>query len=99
MIEDGDLYLAEVAGSTAGALILGDRMSYAPPVDEPELYLVLLVTSRAHKGAGIGSALIEFTLAEARRRGLSLVRVDCWSGGDGKLVEYYRRQGSFERRL
>jgi GNAT superfamily N-acetyltransferase len=84
MIEGGDLYVAEVDGGP---------LPDAPPVDEPELYLVLLLSSRAHQGAGIGSRLIEFTLAEARRRGASLVRVDCWSGGDGKLVEYYRSQG------
>ncbi|GHF46911.1 GNAT superfamily N-acetyltransferase [Amycolatopsis bartoniae] len=90
-IQGGDLQLAEVDGAVVGALILGERVPYVPPVDEPELYLVLLLASRQHRG--VGAALIEFALAEARRRGVSVVRVDCWSGGDGKLVEYYRGQG------
>ena len=91
LIEGGDLHLAEVDGLVVGALILGERVPYVPPVDEPELYLVLLLASRQHRG--VGAALIEFAFAEARRRGVGLVRVDCWSGGDGKLVEYYRGQG------
>ncbi|HKS44815.1 MAG TPA: hypothetical protein VJT49_06795 [Amycolatopsis sp.] len=52
-----------------------------------------MLTSRAHAGCGIGSALLDFARAEALRREIGLLRIDCWSGGDGKLVEYHRRQG------
>jgi GNAT superfamily N-acetyltransferase len=93
MVEGGGLFVAEVDGEPAGALVLGDRPPYAPPVDEPEVYIELLLTSRAHKGQGLGSALIEFARAQARRRDVRLLRVDCWSGGDGKLVAYYRGRG------
>jgi hypothetical protein len=41
-----------------GALVLGDRLSYAPPVDEAEVYIELPLTSRAHHAQGVGPALI-----------------------------------------
>ena len=31
--------------------------------------------------------------ARARGLGISLVRVDCWAGGDGSLIRYYEGQG------
>ncbi|TVT57412.1 GNAT family N-acetyltransferase [Amycolatopsis rhizosphaerae] len=89
----GGLYIGEADGIPVGALVLGERLPYTPPVDEPELYVVLLLTSRRRKGHGVGSALLAFAKEEATRRGVGLLRVDCWSGGDGKLVEYYRSQG------
>ncbi|GLY64552.1 GNAT family N-acetyltransferase [Amycolatopsis taiwanensis] len=93
MATGGGLFIAELDGEPVGALVLGDRLSYAPAVDEPEVYIGLLLTSRAHAGRGVGSALLAFAREETRRRGIGLLRVDCWSDGDGALVEYYRGQG------
>lgn len=93
MATGGGLFIAELDGEPVGALVLGDRLPYSPAVDEPEVYIELLLTSRAHTGRGVGSALLAFAREETRRRGIGLLRVDCWSGGDGKLVEYYRGQG------
>jgi GNAT superfamily N-acetyltransferase len=93
MITGGELFVAEIDEVPVGALVLGERLDYAPPVPEPELYVVLLLTSRAHAGQGIGATLLEFARDQTRRRGVELLRVDCWSGGDGKLVAYYRGQG------
>ena len=66
---------------------------HIPPVDEPEVYIDLLITAREFTGRGVGAFLLTEARAEARRRGRSLVRVDCWAGGDGALVRYYRGQG------
>jgi GNAT superfamily N-acetyltransferase len=92
--ESAGLHIAEIDGEAAGAIILDDAPpTHVPSVDEPEIYVGLLITSRAFTGRGAGGRLIGFALEEASRRGISLVRVDCWAGGDGALVRYYESQG------
>ena len=94
MVAEHGLWLAHVDDTPAGALIIGgEPQSYVPPADEPELYVNSLVVSRRHAGLGVGRHLLNFALTEARRRGVTLVRVDCYAGGDGALVRYYVREG------
>ncbi|KAL4963791.1 acyl-CoA N-acyltransferase [Aspergillus stella-maris] len=83
-------------GKIIGALALGERNPYVPPVAEPEVYVSLLVTDREWAGRGIGKQLLKHARGVAREAGVSLLRVDCYAGGDGKLVRYYEAQG-FER--
>ncbi|KAL1863800.1 hypothetical protein Plec18170_000640 [Paecilomyces lecythidis] len=82
-----------ICGVIVGALALGERMPYVTPVSEPELYVRLLVTDRQWAGKGIGKRLLEHARELANRAGVSLLRVDCYAGGDGKLVQYYESQG------
>jgi GNAT superfamily N-acetyltransferase len=90
----GGLWIATVDGTAvAGALAVGPAAGGIPPVDEPELFVRLLVTDRSRVGEGIGGALLEHARRLARESGASLLRVDCYAGGDGKLVRYYERQG------
>ncbi|SDI98237.1 Acetyltransferase (GNAT) family protein [Actinokineospora alba] len=93
MAESGLLWIAEVDGAPAGALVLGDPPEEIPPVDEPEVYIRFLITSRRLAGRGIGSDLLDFARAHTRALGIGLLRVDCWAGGGGRLVEYYVRNG------
>ncbi|WP_410653959.1 GNAT family N-acetyltransferase [Amycolatopsis sp. lyj-112] len=93
MASEPELYIGEIDGEAAGAIILGQPLHYTPPVDEPEIYLRLLLTSRRFSGHRVGSRLVEFALAEAVKREIGLVRVDCWAGGDGALQRYYESQG------
>ena len=94
MVEDGDLFLAEIDGEPVGALVVNPvPMHYVAPIEEPELYIQLLVSSRRHKGQGIGSQLISFAREEAARREVSLLRVDCYAGPDEALIGYYESQG------
>jgi GNAT superfamily N-acetyltransferase len=94
MVNSGGLRIAEVDGEPAGALVLLDTPpAHIPPVDEPEVYIDLLLTARTHAGLGIGSALVARARQETRERGVRLLRVDCWAGGDGSLVRYYQGQG------
>lgn len=90
----GNLVIAEIGGLPAGAVTLNQG---PPPhiavADEPEIYIGLLITSRRFAGQRVGSRLIEYVLDQARQRGIGLVRVDCYAGGDGELVRYYERQG------
>lgn len=94
LVWSGQMWVAEYDGAPAGALVIsGQPPSWVPPVDEPELYVHMLITSRELAGRSIGSALLDHARAEAARAGISLLRVDCWAGADGKLVDYYRRNG------
>jgi GNAT superfamily N-acetyltransferase len=83
----------ETSGSIVGAIAVGDRMPYAPAVSEPELYVKLLITDRQWAGHQIGKRLLEHARDIANEAGVSLLRVDCYAGGDGKLVKYYESQG------
>ncbi|GFF54138.1 hypothetical protein IFM58399_09751 [Aspergillus lentulus] len=83
----------EAPGIIIGAVAIGDRMPYVPPVSEPELYVRLLVTDRRWAGNNIGKRLLEHARDLANRAGVSLLRVDCYAGGDGKLIKYYESQG------
>lgn len=88
------IWIAESGGRPVGAMATSPHpMPYVDPADEPELYVTLLVTSRAFAGRGVGSGLLAHARAEARRRGVGLVRVDCYAGSGGALVGYYVRNG------
>lgn len=84
-----DTMPGEAPMDIVGAFALGDRSPYVSPVSEPELYVRLLITDNQ-----IGRRLLDHARDLARKAGVSLLRVDCYAGGDGKLVRYYEFQGS-----
>ena len=88
----GGLRIAELDGRPAGALAVGETPPYAPPASEPELYVILLLTSRRLVGHGIGDALVARAVEEARSAGRRSLRVDCWAGAP-RLVRWYEDQG------
>ncbi|MFD0201957.1 MULTISPECIES: GNAT family N-acetyltransferase [Saccharothrix] len=93
-IREGAAWIAEVDGTPAGAMTLAPNPPhYVRPAAEPEVYVTLLVTSRSYAGMGVGSALLAHAREETRRAGVELLRVDCYAGSEGKLVDYYRRNG------
>lgn len=83
----------EAQGAIVGALAIGERAPYVAPVSEPELYVRLLVTDRQCAGNQIGKRLLDHARELASKTGVSLLRVDCYAGGDGKLIQYYESQG------
>ncbi|MCI4065311.1 GNAT family N-acetyltransferase [Micromonospora sp. R77] len=89
----GDLHLALLDDDVVGALVVGTATDYVPPPIEPELYVNLLLTDRAHAGLGIGARLLAYAEELARDRGLGLLRVDCYAGDDRALVGFYERCG------
>ncbi|MER5645046.1 GNAT family N-acetyltransferase [Streptosporangium sp. NPDC002524] len=89
----GGMRIAELDGRPAGCLVVGAAMPYVPPASEPELYVQGLVVDRRHHGRGVGAVLLERARAEAAWLGVSLVRVDCYAGDDGRLVAYYESRG------
>ena len=76
-----------------GALCVGGPMPYVKPAAEPEMYVKFLLTDRAWAGCGLGALLLDKARELAREAGVGLLRLDCFAGGDGKLVKYYESQG------
>lgn len=91
----GGLHIAELDGEPVGVLVVGPAPEYAPPATVPELYIILLLSSRRLRGAGIGAALVRTAAEIAYERGSEVLRVDCWAHAPG-LVRWYEKQG-FER--
>lgn len=84
-------------GEILGVLAFSEKCSrYVSPPPEPELFINLLGTSRAAKGQKVGGLLLDEARAQARRRGLRLLRVDCYAGDDRKLNAWYVSQGFVE---
>jgi GNAT superfamily N-acetyltransferase len=92
MVEDGELLLLDQDGVVVAALSHGPvAHSYVPPADEPEDYVLLLVSNPGVRGAG--RRLLDESWERARARGIGLQRVDCYAGDDGKLVRFYESAG------
>lgn len=93
-VEEADLWLAELDGVPVGALITDDEPNaYVEPVDEPELFVNLLLVSRRYAGHDIGARLLAYAGTLAADKGVALIRVDCYRGEDEQLVRYYERNG------
>ncbi|MCC5479953.1 GNAT family N-acetyltransferase [Streptomyces sp. NPDC059680] len=96
-MDQGSAYIAEVDGVPAATLTLsdapGDYLAHLPPPGEPERYIHWLASDRRFKGHGAGAALLAHAAEVARRAGVRLLRVDCYAGGDRKLVAFYEANG------
>jgi GNAT superfamily N-acetyltransferase len=88
----GGLYIAERDSIPVGVLVVGPAPAYAPPTPVPELYIVLLLSSRELAGQGIGGVLVNKAIALGYERGAEILRVDCWAHAPG-LVRWYEKQG------
>ncbi len=89
---DGDPRPA--AGTVLGTMAVTDGPPpYVAPVDEPEVYIKAFVTALEPAARGAAAALWRNAERLAVHAGASLLRLDCYAGGDGKLVRYYRSVG------
>ncbi|KAH8884681.1 Sortase and related acyltransferase [Thozetella sp. PMI_491] len=85
---------AEAEGQVIGAVVVQDSpVPYVAPAGEPERYVRLLITHRAWKGRGLGDLLMNKAREITKAAGVGLLRVDCYAGGDKKLVKWYESQG------
>ncbi|WP_031478831.1 GNAT family N-acetyltransferase [Streptomyces bicolor] len=96
-VDEGDVFIAEVGDVPAATLTLGHSpgpyLAHLPPPGEPERYIHWLASDRRFKGHGVGGALLAHAAEVTRRSGVSLLRVDCYAGDDGRLVRYYESNG------
>ncbi|WP_411073861.1 GNAT family N-acetyltransferase [Streptomyces sp. cmx-4-7] len=93
-VAEGDLWLAEIDGVPAGTTTLTPHPGkHVPPATEPEVYVRLLATDARFHHHGVGAALLDHATAETRRKNVSLLRVDCFAGSEGRLIAYYENQG------
>jgi GNAT superfamily N-acetyltransferase len=88
----GGFHIAEWEGEPVGVLVVGPAPGYAPPAPLPELYIILLLSSRRLIGRGIGAALVSKAIELAYERRAEILRVDCWAHAPG-LVHWYEKQG------
>jgi GNAT superfamily N-acetyltransferase len=88
----GGLHVAELDGQPVGVLVVGPAPVYAPPAPVPELYIILLISSRRLPGRGIGPALVNRAIELGYQRGAEVLRVDCWAHAPG-LVRWYEKHG------
>lgn len=94
LLSSGVVTIAEVDGEVVGVSVVTDHpMPYVPAADEPERYLKLLMSSPAYRGHKIGHRLIELARDVTVSESVHLLRVDCWAGGDRRLVSYYTSEG------
>jgi GNAT superfamily N-acetyltransferase len=92
IVEDGELLVLDRDGVAVAALAHGPvAHPYVPPADEPEDYVLLLVSDPSVRG--VGRRLLDESWDRARARGIGLQRVDCYGGDDGKLVRFYESAG------
>ncbi|MFC8174843.1 GNAT family N-acetyltransferase [Streptomyces sp. NPDC057242] len=93
-VAEGDLWMAEVDGTPAGTMTLTPHPGkHVPHAGEPEVYIRLLATDSRFHHRGVGAALLRHAAAETRRKNVSLLRVDCFAGSEGRLIAYYEKQG------
>lgn len=94
ILESGEVTIAEIDDEVVGASVLTDHpMLYVPAIEEPERYLKLLIAAPTYRGQKIGHRLIALAREQTVSEGIGLLRVDCWSGGDKRLVRYYESEG------
>ncbi|MFC8505085.1 GNAT family N-acetyltransferase [Streptomyces sp. NPDC057411] len=91
---EGVPLMAEIDGVPVGTLTLTPHPgAHVAPADEPESYIRFLATDGRFHGHGVGAALLARAAQETREQGVSLLRVDCFAGSEGRLVAYYAGQG------
>ena len=78
LIDSGQLYLALLAtrGEVAGAFKLNEQDHHWES-DGKALYVHAFAVNRKFKEQGIGRAMLDWAVEEARRRGKQSVRLDC----------------------
>lgn len=86
LIDLGSVLVAKLGGEIVGCLQLLEPKAGA------EIELAILAVAEDHQGRGIGTALVERAIAEARDQGLRRIRVGT-SSADISNLRFYQRRG------
>lgn len=92
-VRRGVVQVAEQDDELLGVLASGPAPDYVPAATGPEVYVVALVAGRTPAAKGTGARLLRLAEQQAIDEGVDRVRLDCWAGGSGRLIDYYRGQG------
>jgi ribosomal protein S18 acetylase RimI-like enzyme len=92
-----DVIVAESGGSVVGYVRVGRHMHV--PSNDHVLHVDALVVSPASRGHGIGGALIEAAIAEARRRGVAKLALRALSNNPTAIRLYEKHGFEQEARL
>ena len=85
--------IAEIDGAAAGYCMIAMPSGFADHSDAARpLALEQLYTAPGHTGEGIGAALMDWALGEARALGADAVQLSVWSGNHG-AQRFYSRYG------
>lgn len=95
-LDAGDFYVVRDKVAIVATLVLTTQPpDYAKGAckGQPEgSYLEAFAVDRAYAGQGMGSTLLAWAEAQTLRRGLNVLRLDCWAENKA-LRAYYRRSG------
>lgn len=91
-VENGCLILAYQNQNLAGGCILSDVNPGWPTTTDEAMYLNSLVVARFAAGQGLGKLVINACAETARKKGKSVIRLDCWDGNTF-LKSYYQQEG------
>jgi N-acetylglutamate synthase-like GNAT family acetyltransferase len=86
LIDLGSVLVARLDGEILGCLQLLD------PREDAEIEIAILAVAEDYQGRGLGTALVERAVAEARNLGLHTVRVGT-SSADISNLRFYQRRG------
>ena len=88
------LFVAEAAGRLVGVIHVALRESPPAPIFVPRRYAVIdsLAVHEAHRGKGIGAALIATAEAWARAKGAGAVELHVWEF-NASAIAFYERLG------
>jgi GNAT superfamily N-acetyltransferase len=92
LVERGCLILAYRGDRLAGGCVLSEVDPGWPDASDDCLYLSSLAVARFAAGQGLGTRIIDACAEAARKRGKSLIRLDCWDGNEF-LKSYYQGEG------
>jgi diamine N-acetyltransferase len=87
---DSSFYIAETAGIAAGYAMLRCGESIEGVTNNKPIELVRLYVSREYLGHGVGAALMENCLAEARRKGFRTLWLGVWEHNQ-RAQKFYRQ--------
>jgi len=89
---DCHFFFAEVEGEVAGYLKINTGDAQTEQIDGETLEVERIYVDPRRQGGGVGKALLDFALEEARRRECGTIWLGVWEN-NAQAIAFYERQG------